>query len=171
METLSSKDAFIANTEQYKSYHRWICFLFSRSVVYDFLWPHGLQHARLPCPYPSPRVCSNSCLLSQWCHPTISSSVFSFSSCPQSFPASESFPTSWLFASGGQSIGASASASVLSVNSQGWFPLGLTRLISLWSKGVSRVFSSTTIQEHQFFSAQSSLWSNSYICTWLLEKS
>ena len=125
---------------------------------------------RLPCPSPSPRVCSNSCLLSRWCHPTISSSVTSFSSCPQSFPASGSFPVSWLFASGGYSIGASASASVLPVSIQGWFPLRLTDLMSLQSKGVLVVFYSTTIQKHQFLGTQPSLWSNSHICTWLLEK-
>ena len=102
------------------------------------LWPHGLQHSRLPCPSLSSGVCSNSCPLSQWCHPTISSSVAPFFFCPQAFPASVSFPMSWLFISGGQSIGTSASASVLSVNIQGWFPLGLTSLISLLSKGLWR---------------------------------
>ena len=107
------------------------------------LGTHGLQHARLPCPSRTPRVHSDSCPLSQWCHPTISSPVAPFSSCPQSFPASESFPVSQLFASGGQSIGTSASASVLPMNIQGWFPLGLTGLISLQSKGLSRVFSSS----------------------------
>ena len=111
------------------------------------LWPHGLQHTRLPCPSPSPRVCSNSCPFSQWRHPTISSSV-TFSSCPQSFPASGSFPVSRLFASGGQRIGASTSASILSMYIQGWFPLGLTGLISLLSKGLSRVFSGPTVQKH-----------------------
>ena len=118
----------------------------------DCLPPHGLQHARLCCPSPSPRVCSNSCLLSRWCHPTISSSVAPFSSCLQSFPASGSFPVSQLFASGGQSIGASASASVLPMNIQDWFPLGLTGLISLLSQGFLRVFSSITVQKHLFFS-------------------
>ena len=107
------------------------------------LWPHGLPHARLPCPSPSPGVFSNSYSLSWWCHPTISSSVVSFSSCLQSFPGSGSFPVSWLFASGGQSIRAWASASVLPMNIQGWFSLGLTGLISLLSKALSRVFSST----------------------------
>ena len=131
-------------------------------------WPHGLQHTRLLCPLLSPRVCSNSCPLSQWCHPTISSSVVPFSSCPLSFPASGSFPMSQLFTSGGQSI--RASAPVHPVNIQGWFPLGLTGLISLLSKGLSGVFSSTTVQKHQFFSTQPSLWSNSHIHTWLLEK-
>ena len=118
------------------------------------LWSHGLQHARPPCPAPTPGVYSNSCPLSQWCHPTISSSVVPFSSCLQSFPASGSFQMSQFFTSGGQSIG--ASASVLSMNIQDWFPLGWTGFI-LQSKGLSRVFSNTTIQKHQFFSAQVSL--------------
>ena len=112
---------------------------FSRSVMSNSLWPHGLQHTRLPCPLLSPGVCSNSCPLSQWCYPTISSSVASFSCCPQSFPASGSFPMSWLFVSSGQSIGASASASVLPVNIQDWFPLELTGLISLLTLRLSRV--------------------------------
>ena len=123
----------------------------------DSLWPHGLQQARLPYPPLSARVSSNSCPLSQWCRPTISSSVVPFSSCLQSFPASGSFPVSQLFTSGGQSIGASASALVLSMNIQDLFPLGLTSLISLQSKGLPRVFSSTTIRKHQFFSTQPSL--------------
>ena len=114
--------------------------------------------------------CSNLCPLSWWCHPTTSSSVTPFYSCPQSFPASVSFPVSWLFASGGQNIGASTSTSVLLMNIQCWFPLGLTSLISLQSKGLSRIFSSTTVQKHPFFSAQPSLWSSSHIHTWLLEK-
>ena len=134
------------------------------------LRPHELQHARLPCPSPSPWACSNSCPLSRWCHPTISSSVFPFSSHLQSFPASRSFLMSQPFTSGAQSIGASASASVLPMNIQDWFPLELTGLISLQFKGLSRVFSSTTVQKHQFFGAQLSLWSNSHIHTWLLEK-
>ena len=120
--------------------------LFSHSVVLHSLRPHGLQHARLPCPSPSPRACSNSCPSSQWCHPTISSSVALFHSSTQSFPGSESFPMSQLFVSGGQSIG--ASASVLPMNIQGWFPLGLTGLIFLLTKRLSRVFSSTTVQKH-----------------------
>ena len=132
--------------------------------------PHGLQHVRLPCPSLFPGVCSNSCPLSQWCHPNISSSVAAFSSCPQSFPATRSFPMSQLFASGGQSTGASASVSVIPMNIQGWFPLGLAGLISMLSKGISRVYSSTTVQNNQFFSAQPSLWSNSHICTWLQKK-
>ena len=118
----------------------------------------------------SPRVCSNSCPLSLWCYLTISSSVVPFSSCPQSFPASGSFKMSQFFASDGQSIGVSASASVLPINIQGWFPLGLTGWISLLSKGLSRVFSNTTVWKHQFFGAQPSLRSNSHIHTWLLEK-
>ena len=144
--------------------------LFSRSVMSDSLWPHGLQHARLSCPSSSPRACSNSHPLSRWCHPTISSSVGPFSSCLQYFPASGSFPMSRFFTSGAQSIGASASASVLPMNIQDWFPLGLMDLISWQSKGLARVFSSTTVQKHQFFGAKLSLWSNCYIHTWLLEK-
>ena len=120
------------------------------------LRPHGLQHARLPCPSPTPEACPNSCPLSWWCHPTTSSSVISFSRL-QSFPAQGSFPMSQFLASGGQSIGASALASVLPMNNQDWSPLGLTGLISLQSKGLSRVFSNTTVQEHQFFGTQLSL--------------
>ena len=134
------------------------------------LWPHGLRHIRLPCPSPTPKACSNSCPLSQWCHPTISFSIIPISSCPQSFPTSGSFLMSQLFAWGSQSIGASASASVLSIIIQDWFPLGLAGLIFLQSKGLSRVFSSTTVQKHQFFNTQLSLWSNSHIHSWLLEK-
>ena len=133
----------------------------SVAQLYVTLRPCGLQHARLPCPSPTPRACSNLCPLSQWCHPSVSSSVVPFSSCPQSFPASGSFPVSQFFASGGQSVGVSASVSVLPMNIQGWFPLGLTSLISLQCKGLSRVFSSTTVQKHQFFSTRLSLWSNS----------
>ena len=121
------------------------------------LWPHSLQHARPPCPSPTPGVYSNPCPLSRWCHPTISSSVVPFSPCPQSFPASESLQMSQLFISGGQSIGVSASTSVLPMNIQDWFPLGWTGCISLQSKGLSRVFSNTTVQKHQFFGAQLSL--------------
>ena len=142
---------------------------FSGSVVSDSLWPHGLQHARLPCPSPTPGAYSNSCPLSRWCHPAISFSVVPFSFHLQSFPASGSFPVSQ-FSSGGQSIGASASASVLLMNIQDWFPLGWTGWISLQSKGLSRVFSNTAVQKHQFFGTQLSLWSNSHIHTWLLEK-
>ena len=130
-----------------------------------------MQHARLPCPSPSPRVCSNSCPLSLWCHPSISSSVTAFSSCLQSFPVSGSFLMSWLFTSGGQSIRALASPLILPINIQGGFPSALTGLISLQSKGLSGVFSNTTVQKHQFFSTQPSLWSSSHIRTWLLEKS
>ena len=129
----------------------------------------GLQNDRLPCPSPSAGVFPSSCPLNQWHHPTISSSVTLFSLCPQSFPASGSFPMGQLFPSGGQSIGASASASVLPMCIQCWFPLILTDLILL-SKGLSRVFSRTTVQKHQFFSTLPSLWSSSHNCTWLLEK-
>ena len=130
---------------------------FSHSVVSDSLRPHELQHARPPCPSPTPGVYPNPCPLSQWCHLTISSSIVPFSSCPQSFPTSESFQMSQLFASGGQSIVVSASASVLPVNTQDWSPLGWTGCISLQSKGLSRVFSNTTVQKHQFFCSQLSL--------------
>ena len=130
---------------------------FSHTVVSDSLRPLGLQHARPPCPSATPAVYSNSCPLSQSCHPTISSSVIPFSSCPQSFPASGSFQMSQFFTSGGQSIGVSASTSVLPMNIQDWFPLGGTRCISLVSKGLSRIFSSMTVQKHQFSSAQLSL--------------
>ena len=135
----------------------WWSLFSSVTVMSNSLWPHGLQHARLPCPSPTPRACSNSCPSSQWCHPTISSSVVPFSSCLQSFPVSGSFPRSQFFALGGQSIGVSASASVLPMNIQDWFHLGLTGLISLQSKGLSRLFSNTTVQKHQFFDAQLSL--------------
>ena len=143
---------------------------FSRSVVSDSLWPHELQHTRLPCPLPTPRVYPNSCPLSWWSHPTISSSVAPFSSCPQSLPASGSFPMSHLFAWGGQSIGISASASVLPMNTQDWSPLEWTGWISLQSKELSSVFSNTTVQRHQFFGAQLSSQSNSHIHTWPQEK-
>ena len=125
---------------------------FSHSVVSNSLWPHGLQHTRPPCPSPTPGVYSNSCPLTWWCHPTVSSSVIPFSPCLQSFPASGSFLRGWLFTSGGQSIAASASASVVPMNIQDWFPLGLTGWISLQSKGLSRVFFNTIVQKHQFFS-------------------
>ena len=141
--------------------------LFSCSVIFNSMWLNGLQHARLPCPSLSPRVCSNFHPLSQWSHTVISSSVTPFSSCPQSFPASGSFPMSQLFASGGQSIGVSASVSVLPVNIQDWFPLGWTGWISLQSKRLSRVFSNTTVHKHQFFGTQPSLRSSSHIHTWL----
>ena len=137
----------------------WFSFLllFSCQVVSNSLQPHGLQHTRLPCPSPSPRVCPSSCPLNQWCHPTI----IPFSSCLQSLPESWSFPRSQFFTLGGQSI--RASASVLPMNTQDWFPLGLTGLISLQFKGLSSIFSNTTVQKHQVFGAQPSLWSNSHI--------
>ena len=140
---------------------------FSHSVMFDSLRPHGLQHTRLPCPSSTFRACSNSCPSSQWCHATISSSVVSFSFHLQSFPAAGSWPMSQFFASGGQSIGASASASVPPVNIQDWFPVGLTGLISFRSKGLLRVFSNTTVQKHQFFGTQLYLWFNTHIHTWL----
>ena len=134
------------------------------------LQPHGLQHDRLPCPSVSLGVCSYLCPLSQWYYLSISSSASLFSICLQSFPVSGSFQMSWLFTSGGQSIGVSASTSVLPMNIQSWFPWLLTGLLSLQSKGLSRVVSNTTMWKHQFFSAQPSLWSNSLIHTWLLDK-
>ena len=140
------------------------------SVVSDSLRPHKSQHIRPPCPSLTPRVYSNSCPSSWWCHPAISSSVIPFSSCPQSLPASGSFPMSQLFAWGGQNTGVSVSAWVLSINSQDWSLLGWIGWISLQSKGLSRVFSNTTVQKHQFFGAQLSSQSNSHIHTWLLEK-
>ena len=143
---------------------------FSHSVVSNSLQLYELQHARPPGPSPTPAVCSNSCPLSQWCHPTVSSSVVPFSCHLQSFPASGSFQMSQYFAAGGQSTRVSASASVHATNIQDWFPLRWTGWISLQSKGVSRVFSSTTVQKHQFFSTQLSSESNSHIYTWLLEK-
>ena len=154
---------------QHQSF-QWISSVqFSLSVIYDSLQPHGLQHARLPCPSPTPGACSNLCPSNQWCHLTISSSVIPFSSCLESFPASGSFPMSQFFASSSQSIGASASPSVLPMSIQDWFLLVLTSLISLQSKGLSVVFSSITVQKHQFFSTQL-LQSNSHIHIWLLEK-
>ena len=143
---------------------------FSHSVVSNYLQPYESQHARPPCPSPIPGVHPNSCPLSQWCRPTISSSVVPFSSCSQSLPASGSFPMSQLFASSGQRTRVSASASVLPMNTQAWSPLGWTGWISLQPKGLSRVFSSTTVQKHQFFSAQPSSQSNSHIHTWPQEK-
>ena len=135
------------------------------SVMSDLLRPQGLHHTRPPRPTPIPRVYSDSCPLSWWCHSTISPSIVPFSSCPQCFPESGSFPVSWAFTSGAQAIGASAPVLLMI---QGWFHLGLTGLISLLSKRLSRLFSSNTVQNHQF-STQSSLWSNSHIHTWLLE--
>ena len=147
---------------------------FSHSVMSNSLRPHGLapmvQHTRLPCPSPTPGVYSNSCSLSQWCHPIISYSVVPFSSCLQSFPPSGSFPMSQFFTSGGQSIGVSVSASVLPMNIQDWLPLGWTNWIFSQSKGLSRVFSNTTVQKHKFWGTQLSSLSNSHIHTWPLEK-
>ena len=154
-----------------KNFHVYLLFylLFSQSVVSNSLQPHGLQHTRPPCPSPTPRVYSNPCPLSRWCHPTISSSIIPFSSRLQSSPASGSFPISWLFASRDQSIGVSASVSVLSMDT--WVDFLQDWLIwSLQSKGLSRFFSSTTIRKHQFFDTQPSLWSNPHIHTWPLEK-
>ena len=148
-------------------------FLFSSVQSLSRVWllqPHESQHTRPPCPSPTPRVHSNSCPSSQWCYPAISSSVFPFSSCPQSLPASESFPMSQLFTWGGQSTGASAVASFLPKNTHSWSPLKWTCWISLQSKGLSRVFSHTTVQKHQFFGTQLSSQSNSHIHTWPLEK-
>jgi len=152
--------------------------LFSCLLMYDSLQPHGLQRARLPWPSPRPRVCSNSCPLSWWYHPIISSSVAPFSSCPQSFPASESFPKSQLWASGGQSIGTSASVSVLPVNIQHWFPLGWTSWISLLFQGILKSLllhhssKASILQwiEERKNSLKKELWSSFHICTWLLEK-
>ena len=145
-----------------------VLLLLSHSVMSDSLWPHGLQHGRLPCPSASPGVYSNSCPLSQWCHPTILTSVIHFSSCLQCFPASASFPMCWLFASGDQNIAALASPSVLPINIQDWFPLGWAG--SPCSPRDSQESSPTTVQKHQFFSTHPSLWSNPHINTWLLEK-
>ena len=152
----------------FNSLNAWLCCCFLVAQSCPTLWPRGLQPARLPCPSPPPGACSNLCPLSWWCHPTISSSFVPFSSCLQSFPAPGSFLMSRLFASGGQSI--DASASVLPMNIQDWFPLGLTGLSPLQSKGLSRVFSNSTVLKHQFFRAQLSLWSNSHMPMWLLEK-
>ena len=163
------------------SYLRYCFYIIVQSLsCVQLLRSHGLQHARLPCPSPSPwvcsklksskpRACANSCSLSWWCHPTISSSVTLFSYL-KSFPVSGYFPMSWHSAAGSQRTRTSALASVLPTNIQGWFPLGFTGLISLQSKGFSRVFASTTVQKHQFFGIQPSLRSNSHISTWLLEK-
>ena len=143
---------------------------FSHSVVSDSLQPHEFQHARPPCPSPTPGVHSDSCPSSQWCHPVISFSVIPFSSCPQSLPASESFPMSQLFAWGGQSTGVPTLASFFPKKSQGWSPSEWTGWISLQSKGLSGIFSNTTVQKHQFFGTQLSSQSNSHIHTWPLEK-
>ena len=145
------------------------CVTVSLSVVPDSLQPYGVQHTRLPCPSPTPRACSNSHPSSQWCHPAISSSVIPFSSCPQSLAASEYFPMSQVFVWGGQSTGVSALASFLPKNTQDWSPSEWTGWISLKSKELSRVFSNTTVQKHQFFGPQLSSQSNSHIHTWPLE--
>ena len=142
---------------------------FSCSVVSDSLQPHESQHTRPPCPWPSPRVHSDSRPLSRWCHSAISSTVIPFCSCPQSLPVSESFPMSQLFAWGGQSTGISVLASFLPKNAQGWSPLEWTGWISLQSQGLSKLFSNTTVQKHQFFSTQLSSQSSSRIHTWPLE--
>ena len=143
---------------------------FSRSIVSNSFRPHEEQHIRPPCPSQTPGVYSNSCPSSQWCHPAISSSVVPFSSCPQSLPVSGSFPKSQHFTWGGQGIGVSASASILPMDTQDWSPLGWTSWISLQSKGLTRVFSNTTVQKHQFFDAQLSSQSNSHIHKWLLQR-
>ena len=171
------KEFFLVVLEFYKHQHfsmDWVnnvsdtSVQFSCSVMSISLWPRGLQHTRPPYPSPTPGAYTNSCPLSWWCHPAISSSVIPFYSHLRSFPASGSFQMSQLFASGGQSIGASASASVLPMNIQDWFPLGCTGWTSLQSKGLASIFSDTTVQKHQFFSAWS--FTNSHIHTWLLEK-
>ena len=163
---------FILGKQRIKGtkFHPFSSVQFSRSVMSDYLRPHESQHAMPPCPSPTPGVHSDSCPSSQWCHPAISSSVVPFSSCPQSLPASQSFPMSQFFIWGGQSIGVSASASILPKKSQGWSPSEWTDWISFQSKGLSRVFSNTTVQKHQFFGAQLSSQSNSHINTWWLEK-
>ena len=152
------------------AFHNFSSVQFRRSVVSNSLRPHESQHTGPPCPSPTPRVHSDSCPSSQWCHPAISSSVVPFSSCPQSLPASESFPISQLFAWGGQSTGVSALASFLPKKSQGSSPLEWTGWISSQSKGLSRLFSNTTVHKHQFFGTQLSSQSNSHIHTWPLEK-
>ena len=156
--------------EALSSDHQFSSVQFSRSVVSDSLWPHESQHTRPPCPSPTLGVHSDSRPSSQWCHPAISSCVVPFSSCPQSLPASESFPMSQLFTWGGQSTGVAALASFLPKKSQGWSPWEWTGWISLQSKGPARVFSNTTVQKHQFFGAQLSSQSNSHIHIWPLEK-
>ena len=158
--------------ETLKDYISWVTHSssvqFSHLVVSNSLQPHEPQHARPPCPSPTPRVYPNSCPLSLWCQPTISSSVIPFSSCPQSFPASGSFLVSQFFTSDGQIIGSFSFGIVLPMNIQDWFPLGLVGLISMQFKGLSRAFSNTTVQKHQFFGTQYTLWSNFHTHTWLL---
>ena len=158
------KSIYVLTVNQFRSVQ------FSRSIMSDSLWPHESRHSRPPCPSPTLGFHSDPRPLSQWCHPAISSSVVPFSSCPQYIPASESFPMSQLFSWGVPSTGVSALASFLPKKSQGWSPLEWTGWISLLSKGLSRVFSNTTVQKHQFFSTQLSSQSNSHIHTWLLEK-
>ena len=155
--TLVSKGGKLADKDKYKNIQRYFILFSSVAQSCPTLQSYGLQHTRPPYPSPTPRVYSDSCSLSQWCHPTISSSVIPFSSCLQSFPASGTFQMSQFFVSGGQSNGVSASSSALPMNIQDWFPLGWTDWISLQSKGLSRVFSDTTIQKHQFFGTQLSL--------------
>ena len=167
---MEAKRVIIFKGEKVNSSQTMYYWVFSRSVVSDSLQPHEWQHTRPPCSSPSPRVHSDSRPLRQWCHPAISSPVVPFSSCPQSLPASESFPMSQLFTWGGQSTGLSALASFLLKKSQGWSPSEWAGWISLQSKGLSRVFSNTTVQKHQFFGAQPSSQSNSHIHTWPLEK-
>ena len=168
--TVTLCDPMDCSTPAFPVHHigLWNSVQFTHTVVSNSLWPHGLQHAMLSSPSQTPATYPNSCPLSWWCHVTISSSVVPFSSHLQSVPASESFPMSQLLASGGQSIGASASASVLPRYIQDWFPLGWTGWISLQSEGLSRGFSNITDQKHQFFGSQLSLWSNTHIHTWLL---
>ena len=167
----NNRNSHLKKKKQKKNYHSTFSSVqFSCSVVSDSLQPHESQHARPPCPSPTLGVHSDSRPSSPWCHPAISSSVVPFSPCPQSLPASESFPMSQLFAWGGQSTGVSASASFLPKKSQGWSPSEWAGWISLQSKGLSRVFSNTTVQKHQFFGAQPSSQANSHIQTWPLEK-
>ena len=156
--------------QYYKSSICFCCCSVAKSCLHDSWWHHGLQHARPPCSSPSPIVCESSCPLNQWCHPTISSSATHFSCCLQSFPASGLFQWVSSLHQVTKVLVASASASVLPMNIQDGFPLGLTGLISLQSKGLSRVFSRTTVWKHRFFDLQPSLWSNSHICTCLLER-
>ena len=167
----SSHKSFLSLSDLLNAKYQMLLLFFSLSVMLNSLRPHGLQHAKLCCPSPCPRACSNSCPLrvGDAIQPSCSSSVVPFSFCLQSFPPSGSFPMSQFFASGGQSTGASASASVLPMNIQGWFPLGWTGWISLQSRGLSRVFSNSAVQKHQFFSTQPSLWFNSHVHAWLLK--
>ena len=160
----------LKNLKKYIILYQFSSIQFSHSVMSNSLWPHESQHARPPCPSPTPGVHSNSRSMSRWCHPAISSSVVPFSSCPQSLPASELFPMSQHFAWGGQSTGVSALASFLLKNTQDWSPLEWTGWISLQSNGLSRVFSNTTVQKHQFFSTQLSSQSYSHIPIWPQEK-